>query len=347
MMFGSARAQMDVCYFDLEIAEFFEHGSLSMIPDVLDLIAEGGPQMKQGLCNDLDKRKRLTSKVGKLYNKQYKDGRHDPFVYARYLSFSGAEVDGRILTTEDNALLNVVLEYLIAKYDSYYAYCKKNMLNGLDKRTGNLHEYVYENFIDLGSIVNLTMGAAKGPNAITSEVAYEFAYLWVREDNPFPQDAFYSFDYTWIVDGKVNFLKRYPHSRYETALNSMINEELAKELREFDKRDSKLGIMVGIGVGKTFLSSSFKDFDETFTATLPTGRIQIFKVIVQIQPDIMICDSASLTGFDFMLGYPFEGEEYALDLLGGIGFMQSTYDDIDTSEHIAYMGGMQVMRFFP
>ena len=339
--------KLDVCEFDFFLLEHFVHPELSKIPEVLDYLVENAPQVENELCKDKSKRKGLTYKAGKLY-KTHRDGDAAiPKVYTKYFGFEGNEVNGRKLTVEDNAAYNLVLDYLVAKYDMWYALGKKTALQTDSKlTTGGFLEYMLKYRVTPSSVVGAASEAALTPSGIAADAAASWASLWIQKESPYERDSYYNFDYSWLLVARDNFLARYPDSRYRDALNALIDEKIVAELYESDKKSGVLALGVGLSVGKSVKSSALEAVDEYFTFSFPNGRLQVYSFVFQIQADILVANGISAAGLDAMVGPTFEFDEYAFDVLAGLGF-DEFYVGEDSIMCLAFMGGVQAMRRLP
>lgn len=348
LAFGATSPKLDVCEFDFFLLEHFVHPELSKIPEVLDYLVENAPQVENELCKDKSKRKGLTYKAGQLYETHREGDAAIPKVYTRYFGFEGNEVNGRKLTAEDNAAYNLVLDYLVAKYDMWYALGKKTALQTDSKlTTGGFLEYMLKYRVTPSSVAGAASEAAMTLSGIAADAAASWAALWIQKESPYERDSYYEFDYSWLLVARDNFLARYPNSRYRNALNALIDEKIVAELYNADKKSGVLSLGVGLSVGKTIKSSSLDLIDEAFTFSLPNGRVQVYRFVFQIQADILVANGISAAGLDAMIGPTFEfNEEYAVDVLAGLGF-EEIYVGEDSIMSLAFMGGVQALRRLP
>lgn len=347
LAFGATSPKLDVCEFDFFLLDHFVQPKLDEVPAVLDYLVENAPNVKNELCKDKSKQKGLTYKAGKLYSTNREGSAAIPKVYTRYFGFEGNEVNGRKLTAEDNAAYNLVLDYLVAKYDMWYALGKKTALQTDSKlTTGGFLEYMLKYRVTPSSVAGAASEAAMTLSAIAADAAASWAMLWIQKESPYERDSYYNFDYSWLLVARDNFLARYPNSRYRNALNALINENIVVELYEADKKSGVLAFGGGLSVGKTIKSSSLNAVDETFTFSLPNGRVQVYRFVFQIQADILVTNGISAAGLDAMVGRTFEFDEYAFDVLAGLGF-DEFYVGEDSIMCLAFMGGVQAMRRLP
>lgn len=338
---------LDACEFDFFLLNHFVQPKLADVPTVLDYLVENAPKIQNELCKDKSNRKGLTYKAGKLYTVNYDGSGAIPKVYTKYFGFEGNEVHGRKLTVEDNAAYNLVLDYLVSKYDMGYALSKKTALQ-TDSRltTGGFLEYMLKYRVTPSTVAGTAMEATLPPAAIAADAAASWATLWIQKDSPYERDSYYNFDYSWLLVARDNFLARYPNSRYRDALNALINEKIVAELYEADKKSGVLALGVGLSVGKTIKSSSLDAVDESFTFSFPNGRVQVYSFVFQLQLDFMLANGISADGLDAMVGPTFEFDEYAIDVLAGLGF-DDFYVGEDSIMCLAFMGGVQALRRLP
>ena len=237
---------------------------------------------------------------------------------------------------------------MVAKYDGFYALAKKTSLQTNSRlTTGGFLEYMLEYRVTPGTVTGVATEVTLPSPAIAADAAASWAALWIQKESPYERDSYYEFDYSWLLAARDNFLARYPNSRYRNALNALINEKIVAELYNADKKSGVLSLGVGLSVGKTIKSSSLDLIDETFTFSLPNGRVQIYRFVFEIQADILVADRISASGLDAMIGPTFEfNDEYAIDVLAGLGFEEIDADE-DTTMSLAFMGGVQALRRLP
>lgn len=348
LAFGATSPKLDVCEFDFFLLDHFVQPKLDEVPAVLDYLVENAPQVENELCKDKSTQKGLTYKAGQLYETHREGDAAIPKVYTRYFGFEGNEVNGRKLTVEDNAAYNLVLDYLVAKYDMWYALGKKTALQTDSKlTTGGFLEYMLRYRVSPGTVADVAREVALAPSTIAADAAASWAMLWIQKESPYERDSYYEFDYSWLLVARDNFLARYPNSRYRNALNALINENIVSELYNADKKSGVLSLGVGLSVGKTIKSSSLDLIDEAFTFSLPNGRVQVYRFVFEIQADVLVADRISASGLDVMIGPTFEfDDEYAVDVLAGLGFEEIDADE-DTTMSLAFMGGVQALRRLP
>ena len=130
VLWGSPVLAQDVsvCSFDLTLMAHFVRGDLSEVPATLNFIRENAPKIRNELCKDESVQKKLTHMAGSLYWTERPRYSSVPVAYTRYMDFSDQEINGKIMTAEDNAVYNLVMDYMISKYDMLYALAKKTSL---------------------------------------------------------------------------------------------------------------------------------------------------------------------------------------------------------------------------
>lgn len=335
------------CEFDLYLLNHLRRENVAEVPALLDYIVERAPHVRHELCKENSTQKWLTHKVREFYSKDYIKNHSVPVVHTRYFGFAGEEVGGRVLTEEDNAAYNLILDFIVAKYDMLFALAKKTDLMKKSKlSTGAFVEYMFTYLVTPSAVVDAAEEVVKSPQAMAVDAAASWASLWIQKESPYERDAYYDFDYSWLLIAKDNFLERYPDSRYRAALNAMISKDVVTELHEADKESGVLGLGIGLSVGKSVRSSALDAVDETFTFSVPNARIQVLRFVFQLQVDMLVGDGISAAGLDAMIGPTFEFDEYAFDVLAGIGFDEFFVGE-DSIMCLAFMGGVQAMRRLP
>jgi hypothetical protein len=339
--------EVNVCSFDSALMVHFVRGNLSEVPAILDYIKENAPKVRNEICKDESMQSKLTHLAGSLYRTERPGYSSVPVAYTKYKNFSGQEVNGRILTAEENAVYNLVMDYMISKYDMLYALAKKTSLQKNSKlKTGAFVEYMITYRLKPDNLGSAAKELVKTPTGIAVDAATSWATLWIQKENPYEHDSYYDFDYSWLLIARDNFFKRYPNSPYRTALQTLINQDIVTELYEADKNSGVLGLSIGVSVGKSLMTSGLETVDEYFTLSVPNARIQVFRFVFQLQVDLMIASGISAVGLDAMVGPTFEFDEYGFDILAGLGF-DEFFVGQDTIMNLAFMGGIQAMRRFP
>ena len=339
--------EVNVCSFDSTLMVHFVRGNLTEVPATLDYIKENAPKIRNEICKNELVQSKLTRLAGSLYWTERPRYSSVPVAYTRYMDFSDQEINGRILTAEDNAVYNLVMDYMISKYDMLYALAKKTSLQTNSKlKTGAFVEYMIMYRLKPDDLKSAAKELVKTPTGVAVDAATSWATLWIQKENPYEHDSYYDFDYSWLLIARDNFFRRYPNTPYRTALQALINQDIVTELYEADKNSGILGLSIGVSVGKSLMTSGLETVDEYFTLSVPNVRIQVFRFVFQLQVDLMIASGISAAGLDAMIGPTFEFDEYGLDILAGLGF-DEFYVGQDSIMNLAFMGGVQAMRRFP
>ena len=115
--------EIDACEFDQYVLGMFNEIAVSDNSsrhlELLDFIAEHGHKTNAEICADKRQREKLIRIAYTLYDEKKGDNEFKN-VYPKYAFFAGQEEEGRIATNEDNAMYNLLLDYMIAKYDNQY-----------------------------------------------------------------------------------------------------------------------------------------------------------------------------------------------------------------------------------
>ena len=339
--------EVNVCSFDSTLMVHFVRGNLTEVPATLDYIKESAPKIRNEICKNELVQSKLTRLAGSLYWTERPRYSSVPVAYTRYMDFSDQEINGRILTAEDNAVYNLVMDYMISKYDMLYALAKKTSLQTNSKlKTGAFVEYMIMYRLKPDDLKSAAKELVKTPTGVAVDAATSWATLWIQKENPYEHDSYYDFDYSWLLIARDNFFRRYPNTPYRTALQALINQDIVTELYEADKNSGVLGLSIGVSVGKSLMTSGLETVDEYFTLSVPNARIQVLRFVFQLQVDLMIASGISAAGLDAMIGPTFEFDEYGFDILAGLGF-DEFYVGQDSIMNLAFMGGIQAMRRFP
>lgn len=339
--------EVNVCSFDSTLMVHFVRGNLTEVPATLDYIKESAPKIRNEICKNELVQSKLTRLAGSLYWTERPRYSSVPVAYTRYMDFSDQEINGRILTAEDNAVYNLVMDYMISKYDMLYALAKKTSLQTNSKlKTGAFVEYMIMYRLKPDDLKSAAKELVKTPTGVAVDAATSWATLWIQKENPYEHDSYYDFDYSWLLIARDNFFRRYPNTPYRTALQALINQDIVTELYEADKNSGVLGLSIGVSVGKSLMTSGLETVDEYFTLSVPNARIQVLRFVFQLQVDLMIASGISAAGLDAMIGPTFEFDEYGFDILAGLGFDEFLVGQ-DTIMNLAFMGGIQAMRRFP
>ena len=113
--------EIDACVFDQYVMGMLNEIAVSDNStrhlELLDFIAEHGQKASAEICTDKEQREKMNRIAYTLYDEKKGDNEFNN-VYPKYAFFTGKEEDDRIATNEDNAMYNLLLDYIIAKYDN-------------------------------------------------------------------------------------------------------------------------------------------------------------------------------------------------------------------------------------
>lgn len=346
-------AEIDVCQFDEYVLGMMNEITVSNQStrhlELLDFVAEYGSKTTSDICKDNTRKEKLTRIAYTLYTES--EGNEEFHkVYTRYAFFQGNEERGRIATGEDNAMYNMLLDYMIAKYDSRFAFEKKEMLRDGDKTPYALLEAIAKKYFTPSQLASIAKSIGKAVPELGADLLSSWAGLWLDNESPVGRDERFDLDYAWILRVRDNFLQKYPESRYREAINAIMDDDVAAKLKESDKNDGIAAFGIVLSAGKTFKSSSLENVEETFTLDFPQGRIQIYHIVFQFQLDALFKNikkfENSSVGFNGLLGYTFEFGDYGIDVLGGLGYMP-IYTENDSTDNLAFLGSIQLIKRLP
>lgn len=343
----------DVCDFDdslviLLIRSVQSHTSHS---EVLDYILQDSLSVNHEICKDEYKVQAISAKVTSLYNtsKTAKNVEAYDIAYTKYEHFSGNEEDGKTFSDEDNAVFNIVLDYIVAKYDKHFANVKRNMLS--EALSGKKFIYGFKSKLDalLDELQVSKISMVEGvPSAeLQSQWEHSWAGLWITDVPPLKK--YNENNYEWLQTPSRNFITKYPESPYTPVLRALFNDTLMHELANNEekqeiqlyKEDNRhLALGLGFLVGKPLLGDGLEAEKATYSAAIPQGRLQIHHFVAQVQCDMYFNGKMSAVGLNGHLGYNLEFGDYGLDLLTGIGIEQFL-EDKDSTVYKAYSFGLQ------
>ena len=343
----------DVCDFDdslaiLLIRSVQSHTSHS---EVLDYILQDSLSVNHEVCKDEYKVQAISAKVASLFNtsKTAKNVKVYDIAYTKYEHFSGKEENGKTLSDEDNAAFNIVLDYIIAKYDKHFANVKRNMLSAA--LSGKKSVYGFNSKLDAlldelqASKISMIEGMSS--SEVQSQWERSWAGLWITDVPPLKK--YNENNYEWLQTPSRNFITKYPESPYTPVLRALFNDSLMQELVSNEekheiqlyKEDNRhLAFGLGFLVGKPLLGDGLEAEKATFSAAIPQGRLQILRFVAQVQCDMYFNGKMSAVGLNGHLGYNLEFGDYGLDLLTGIGIEQFL-EDKDSTVYKAYSFGFQ------
>lgn len=343
----------DVCDFDdslaiLLIRSVQSHTSHS---EVLDYILQDSLSVNHEICKDEYKVQAISAKVTSLYNtsKTAKNVKVYDIAYTKYEHFSGNEEDGKTFSDEDNAVFNIVLDYIVAKYDKHFANVKRNMLS--EALSGKKSIYGFKSKLDalLDELQVSKISMVEGvPSAeLQSQWERSWAGLWITDVPPIKK--YNENNYEWLQTPSRNFITKYPESPYtpvlralfnDTLMQELVNNEEKQEIQLYKEDNRHLALGLGFLVGKPLLGDGLEAEKATYSAAIPQGRLQIHHFVAQVQCDMYFNGKMSAVGLNGHLGYNLEFGDYGLDLLTGIGIEQFL-EDKDSTVYKAYSFGFQ------
>ena len=211
----------DVCDFDdslaiLLIRSVQSHTSHS---EVLDYILQDSLSVNHEVCKDEYKVQAISAKVASLFNtsKTAKNVKVYDIAYTKYEHFSGNEEDGKTFSDEDNAAFNIVLDYIVAKYDKHFANVKRNMLS--EALSGKKSIYGFKSKLDalLDELQVSKISMVEGvPSAeLQSQWERSWAGLWITDVPPLKK--YNENNYEWLQTPSRNFITQYPEKRHVNA----------------------------------------------------------------------------------------------------------------------------------
>lgn len=340
--------KIDACVFDQYVLGMLNENAVSDSStrhlELLDFIAEQGQKASAEICADKDQREKMNRIAYTLYDEKKGDNEFNN-VYPKYAFFAGKEEDGRIATNEDNAMYNLLLDYMIAKYDNQYAFQKKEMLKKYPDGSKILASSIAQKLFTTERLMSIATSLAKSTSELAMDLATSWAELWFQNESPLGRHEKFDYDYSWILDIRDRFLQKYPNSRYKTAIMAIMDDNISKQFIQYDRDNGYFSFGFGFSLGKSLKSSSLKKVDETLTAGFPEGRLQFYNFVIQFQNDLFIAKNMS-PSFDFFLGYSFDFGKFRADVMGGIGLTSFSFEK-DTSNNMSFFGSAQIMKKLP
>ena len=337
---------LDVCEFDeLLMDGFIKMYSVggSAAHELLDDIAQKGEHIEPGDCQ------------GARYKKLQKDagfflttnGHLKKNLYFNELNLEDEEV----------ALLNLLFDYVLAKYHSPYSFERNKELKSKSEKEAlllMLSELASVSISVLWSEIRNPTPAGIAANMAVSTLP-SWVYLWIRNDNPFKHDSDYDINYSWILVKRDIFLTSFPDSKYAEPLKVLVNKESVYQMwkRDYDRMNFHFGMTYVIG--KSLFNSTWSDVDEMFAYGFQ-ARFQIFSALVLLQVDGIYGNDVSWGGISLFGGYALiDKEKFGVDIFGGISGADETityYDEEYLKEKenknsfFAFAAGIQVFKRF-
>ena len=347
--------EIDACVFDQYVMGMLNEIAVSDNStrhlELLDFIAEHGHKANAEICSDKKQREKLIRIAYTLYdekkvnNETYNGYLKFNNVYPKYAFFAGKEEEGRIATNEDNAMYNLLLDYMIAKYDNVYAFQKKEMLKKHSDESKSLAYSIAQKLFTADRLMNIATRLAKSTSELATDLFASWTELWFQDESPLGRHEKFDYDYSWILNIRDKFLQKYPNTRYKTAIMAIMDDNISNQFTQYDRDDSYFSFGIGVSLGKSLKSSSLKKVDETLTAGFPEGRLQIRNFVIQFQDDLFIGKKTS-PSFDLFLGYSFDFDKFRTDIMGGIGLTSFCFDN-DSTTNLSYFGSAQIIKKLP
>lgn len=340
--------KIDACVFDQYVLGMLNENAVSDSStrhlELLDFIAEQGQKASAEICADKDQREKMIRIAYTLYDEKKGNGEFNN-VYPKYAFFAGKEEEGRIATNEDNAMYNLLLDYMIAKYDNQYAFQKKEMLKNNPDGSSILASRIAQKLFTADRLMSIATSLTKSTAELATDLFTSWTGLWFQDQSPLGRHEKFDYDYSWVMNVRDNFLQKYPDSRYKAAIMAIMDDNISSQMTQYDRDDGYFSFGFGFSLGKSIKSSSLKKVDETLTAGFPEGRLQIRNFVIQFQNDLFIAKNMS-PSFDFFLGYSFDFGKFRADVMGGIGLTSFSFEK-DTSNNMSFFGSAQIMKKLP
>ena len=340
--------EIDACVFDQYVLGMLNENAVSDNStrhlELLDFIAEHGHKAKAEICADKEQREKLIRIAYTLYDEKKGDTEFNN-VYPKYAFFAGQEEDGKIATNEDNAMYNLLLDYMIAKYDNQYAFQKKEMLKKYPDGSKILASSIAQKLFTTERLMSIATSLAKSASELAMDLSTSWAELWFQDESPLGRHEKFDYDYSWILNIRDKFLQKYPNTRYKTAIMAIMDDNISNQFTQYDRDDSYFSFGFGFSLGKSLKSSSLKKVDETLTAGFPEARLQIHNFVIQFQNDLFIAKKTS-SSFDLFLGYSFDFGKFRADVMGGFGLTSFCFEN-DTTNNMSYFGSAQIVKKLP
>ena len=347
-------AEIDVCDFDDALAPLLLRSIQSHVDhgNVLDYVLQNSLSVNHEMCKDENRVQEISTKVTNLFNtsKTAKNVETYDIANTKYEHFAGKEENGKTLSDEDNAAYNIVLDYIIAKYDKHFANVKRNMLSAAISGKKSVYGFksVLDALLDELQLSRISMIEGVPSEELQLQWESSWAGLWMITDLP-SLKIYNKNNYEWLQTPLRNFIRKYPESQYVPALQALFNDSLMQDLANNEEKheiqlyeEDTRHIAFGLGflIGKSLFGSGLEAEKESFSAAIPQGRLQILRFVAQVQCDMYFYDGLNAVGLNGQLGYNLEFGNYGLDVLAGIGIEQFL-EDKDSTVYKAYTFGLQ------
>ena len=343
----------DVCNFDDSLATLLLQSIQSHAnhDKVLDYVQQNSLSVNHEMCKDENRVQEISTKVANLFNasKTAKNVEASDIVYTKYEHFAGKEENGKTLSDEDNAVFNIVLDYIIAKYDKHFANIKRNMLSAAISGKKSVYGFKSEldALLDELQTSKISMIEGISSSELRSQWESSWAGLWITDVPPLKK--YNENNYEWLQTPSRNFITKYPKSPYTPVLHALFNDTLMQalanneekhEIQLYEEDTRHLAFGLGFLIGKPLLGAGLEAEKTTFSAGIAQSRLQIMRFVAQVQCDMYFNSKASAVGLNGLFGYNLEFGDYGLDMLTGIG-IQQFLEDKDSTVYKAYSFGLQ------
>ena len=344
--FSSSQA-MNVCDMDERLLDGFVKiypQNDSAVHSLLEVIQNEELQVDSGDClGDRLKKRQVEASSFLTYN-----GR-----LVKNIDFNSMNLED-----EDVAVLNLLFEYALAKYNSGYAFEKNK-----ETKPKNDSDKLIQLLSELADISSSVVSAAfKNPTPIgvvsnlAADALPSWLYLWIRQDNPFEHDSDYDFGYSWLIVMRDVFLKSFPEGKYNTLVNTLINESSVDKMLQSDRKRLNFHFGMTYMIGRSLFNSTMSSVDESFSC-MAQARLQIYSALIMIHINALFGDNWVWGGFGLMGGYALmDLESYGLDVFGGLSLAEETIkyknDNLDKEEEmkntfVYFSAGVQFFKRFP
>ena len=282
---------------------------------------------------------------------------------ASFLTYDGHVVKSlnfEIMNLEDDevALLNLLWEYVEAKYNSAYSYAKNHQPKPSDDT-----EALIQLLSELASISKTVLWTEfKNPtpvgvvSSLAAKTLPSWIYLWIRQDNPFTHDFYYDFDYSWLLVKRDIYLKSFSDGKYSATVKALITDDAVGKMHQRDKNRLNFHFGMNAMIGKSFFNSVMNSVDESFSCMVQ-ARFQFYSALVMIHINALLGEHRVWGGFGLMGGYTLmDLESYGIDIFGGVSLAEETIkymnDELgEKEEHknsfVYFSAGVQFFKRFP
>ena len=282
---------------------------------------------------------------------------------ASFLTYDGHVVkslnfEAMNLEDEEVALLNLLLEYVEAKYNSAYSYAKNHQPKPSDDT-----EALIQLLSELASISKTVLWTEfKNPtpvgvvSSLAAKALPSWLYLWIRQDNPFTHDFYYDFDYSWLLVKRDIYLKSFPDDKYSATVKALITDDAVVKMHQRDKNRLNFHFGMNAMIGKSLFNSVMNSVDESFSCMVQ-ARFQFYSALIMVHINALFGEERGWGGFGLMGGYTLmDLESYGIDIFGGVSLAEETIkymnDELgEKEEHknsfVYFSAGVQFFKRFP